>query len=142
MKGLRWLAGFLSALPLIASSSENANYPNMASGTIRVAGVEMHRLLCPTCGKVRSIDYVPERDSFFLSTDQGDIWQVNAHGHLVDVMRGPGATSRSDAEHSLRLSDVTMAPGFSWMDSEGPLYLHDFNQPSRASWLHVFPSVA
>lgn len=131
MKGLSWLAGLLSALPLVAYSSEDANYPNLTSGTIRAAGVEMHRLLCPTCGKVRAIDYVPERNSFFLSTDQGDIWQVSAQGHLVDVIRGPGATRRPDTGHSLRLSDLTRAPDFSWTDSEGPLYLHDFHPEGR-----------
>lgn len=123
--------GFLSGLPLIGFSSENPDFPDVASGAVRASGMEMHRLLCPTCGQISAIYYVPKRDSFFLHTDQGDVWQINAQGYLVDVVRGPGADNQAGTEDSLRLSDALMAPDFSWADRDGPLYLDSFHREGR-----------
>ncbi len=85
-----WLASLLGLLPAISEANRHAEYPDLASTVIHSAHHEMQRLLCRSCGQVNDIIYLAERESFFASTYTGDVWQINHHGQLIDVLRGQG----------------------------------------------------
>jgi hypothetical protein len=85
---LVWLASLLGLLP--SAVDANPGFPDLGSTAIQSPQFEMQRLLCQTCGLVMDIVYLPERESFFASTYTGDVWQINLHGQLIDVLRGSG----------------------------------------------------
>lgn len=85
-----WFLGFLGWIPAHSSAASTEAYPPIDSSIISSANYEIRRLLCPDCGSVSDVVYLPERESFFVSTFQGDLWKINQHGQAVDVLRGKG----------------------------------------------------
>lgn len=84
---LAWLLGLLGLLPVHSFAKDT--YPPIDSDSVVSPSYELRRLLCERCGRVMDVVYLPERDSFFVST-RDDVWQINRHGHVVDVLRGHG----------------------------------------------------
>src|SRR5690606_35153672 len=79
--------GLLGLLPVHSFAKDT--YPPIDNDNVASPSYELRRLLCERCGRVMDVVYLPERDSFFVST-RDDVWQINRLGHVVDVLRGRG----------------------------------------------------
>lgn len=88
---LAWLIGLLVLMPVHSHAGPDDSYPPIDSHKVASSSYEIRRLLCSDCGQVSDVVYLPARHSFFASTYQGDLWQIDRRGQVVDVLRGQGA---------------------------------------------------
>src|SRR5690554_7230236 len=89
-----WFLGFLGWIPAHSSAASTEAYPPIDSSIISSANYEIRRLLCPDCGSVSDVVYLPERESFFVSTFQGDLWKIRSEEHTSELQSRPHLVCR------------------------------------------------